>query len=195
VVVAREDRPGDVRLVAYVVAQGSALLDEHALVAALRDALPHYMVPQHVVMLESIPLLPNGKVDRKSLPSPQPSIATAIQPSGISNTQSAANGSTHDDPRVDYLIAVWSELLGNPAGPDDNFFDLGGHSMLAVQMANRVMRDTGVRLRLLSLATQTLAQAAALLPEQSGGQSLGESAGNGLSRFLGRLFGGKGQRA
>jgi hypothetical protein len=195
VVIAREDRPGDVRLVAYVVAQGDASLDEHALIAALRDALPHYMVPQHVVMLESIPLLPNGKVDRKSLPSPQPSIAAAIRSSGANSAESAASGSTLHDPRVDYLMTVWSELLGNPAGPDDNFFDLGGHSMLAVQMANRVMRDTGVRLRLLSLATQTLAQAAALLPEQSGSQSVGESTGNGLSRFFGRLFGGKRRRA
>ena len=194
VVVAREDRPGDVRLVAYVVGEGNASLDEHALVATLRDALPHYMVPQHVVMLESIPLLPNGKVDRKSLPSPQPSVAAA-SPSGAWNMQSAANGSTHHDPRVNYLMAVWSELLGNPAGPDDNFFDLGGHSMLAVQMANRVMRDTGVRLRLLSLATQTLAQAAALLPAQSGTHSARVPAGSGLSRLLGRLFPGKGRHA
>jgi hypothetical protein len=193
-VVAREDRPGDVRLVAYVVGEGNASLDEHALVATLRDALPHYMVPQHVVMLESIPLLPNGKVDRKSLPSPQPSVAAA-SPSGAWNMQSAANGSTHHDPRVNYLMAVWSELLGNPAGPDDNFFDLGGHSMLAVQMANRVMRDTGVRLRLLSLATQTLAQAAALLPAQSDTHSARASAGSGLSRLLGRLFPGKGRHA
>jgi hypothetical protein len=109
--------------------------------------------------------------------------------------QSAANGSTHHDPRVNYLMAVWSELLGNPAGPDDNFFDLGGHSMLAVQMANRVMRDTGVRLRLLSLATQTLAQAAALLPAQSGTHSARAPAGSGLSRLLGRLFPGKGRHA
>ena len=68
------------------------------------------------------------------------------------------------DPRVRYLSEVWSELLGMPAGADDNFFELGGHSMLAVQMASRVERDTGVRIKLIRLGAETLAQVAAELP-------------------------------
>jgi hypothetical protein len=95
------------------------------------------------------------------------------------------------DPRVAYLAGVWSELLGSPAGPEDNFFDLGGHSMLAVQMAGRVERDTGHRIKLIRLGAQTLGQvaaelplpeqAAATVPETRGGGRLG----GGLRRLLG----------
>jgi hypothetical protein len=188
VVVAREDVPGDVRLVAYVVAQPAASLDEHALVAKLREVLPHYMVPQHVVMLDSIPQLPNGKIDRKSLPLPLRRPAPMVVLPAASNEPEG--GGTHADARVTYLVGVWSELLGTVARPQDNFFDLGGHSMLAVQMANRVARDTGVRLRLLSLGTQSLAQAAASLP-QANTQAVATTGGGRrlvgyLRRFLGK---------
>ncbi|MBK7659822.1 MAG: hypothetical protein IPJ28_12010 [Betaproteobacteria bacterium] len=70
-VVAREDRPGDVRLVGYVVPRAGARLEEDALKDILKRTLPEYMVPQHLVALGEIPLLPNGKVDRKALPAPQ----------------------------------------------------------------------------------------------------------------------------
>ncbi|QDW65940.1 amino acid adenylation domain-containing protein [Luteimonas granuli] len=70
--VAREDRPGDVRLVAYVVAQSGEVVDEAACMAHLRRQLPDYMVPQHLVALDAMPLLPNGKIDRGSLPAPSP---------------------------------------------------------------------------------------------------------------------------
>jgi hypothetical protein len=91
---------------------------------------------------------------------------------------------------VAYLMGVWSEMLGTDAGADDNFFDLGGHSMLAVQMANRVARETGVRLRLLSLATQTLSQAASGLPEMAAPTTTPAApASGGLRRYLRRLIG------
>ena len=160
VVVVREDKPGDVRLVAYCVAAPGQALDEGALIGRLKSALPNYMVPQHVVALEAIPLLPNGKVDRKALPVPRTS--PARRP-----VQAAAG---NEDPRVSYLVLVWSEILGTPADARDNFFDLGGHSMLAVQMASRVARDTGVKIRLLDLATRTLEQIAMTLPESGGRQ-------------------------
>ncbi|QOW18806.1 amino acid adenylation domain-containing protein [Lysobacter ciconiae] len=152
-VIAREDRPGDVRLVAYVVPAAGAAIVPRDLLSHLRRFLPDYMVPQHVVELAALPLLPNGKIDRHSLPAPATSGGAEAPP---------AAGS---DPAYAYLQALWSELLETRVGPSDNFFDLGGHSMLAVQMANRVSRETGVRLKLMRLATQTLGEIAADTPE------------------------------
>ncbi len=181
VVMPREDRPGDVRLVAYVVTQPGTTADPQMLLAHLRQTLPDYMIPQHVVALDAMPLLPNGKVDRGALPAPT---------AGAPAAQIDSGRDLPEDPRVTYLVAVWSELLGMPAGPADNFFDLGGHSMLAVQMANRVARDTGVRLKLMRLATQTLAQIAVELPQTTGARRperrFGPRIARGLMRLLGR---------
>ncbi|MFC3549824.1 amino acid adenylation domain-containing protein [Lysobacter cavernae] len=178
VAVAREDRPGDVRLVAYVVAAPQRALAEAALIAHLRNTLPDYMIPQHLVVLDALPLLPNGKIDRKSLPHPRPSLATA--PATVADA-------APPDPRVDYLAGVWAGLLGGEVTPTDNFFDLGGHSMLAVQMANRVARDTGVRIKLIRLATQTLAQIAVDLP-QHGAVAPQQPLGARIARGFIRLF-------
>src|SRR5690606_11310381 len=153
VVVVREDAPGDQRIVAYA-ASPDGRLDEAALQARLRHVLPGYMVPQHLVSMDALPLLPNGKVDRNSLPPPVPAAASA--------TLHAM--ARHADTRVAYLVDIWTDILGTVAGPDDNFFDLGGHSMLAAKMANRVSRDTGHRIKLMPLATQTLALLAADIP-------------------------------
>lgn len=155
VVTTREDNPGDVRLVAYVIAAPGMPVDEKALFERMRSALPPYMVPQHLVALDAFPLLPNGKIDRKRLPAP----VVRRQADPALEGQTAA---------VRYLAGVWSTALGIEAGPDDNFFDIGGHSMLAVKMANRVQRETGVRLNLLMLASSTLAQIAEALPKDIG---------------------------
>lgn len=178
VAVVREDRPGDVRLVAYAVPRAGAQIDVAGLRARLRSVLPDYMVPQHIVALEVMPLLPNGKIDRKALPLPLAAGAEGTAPA----MEEIA------DPRVRYLVGIWTELLATTAGPDDNFFDLGGHSMLAVQMANRVARDTGARIRLVRLATQTLSQVAAELPENLK-EPAAAVAGKGLVRNVMRLFG------
>ncbi len=127
VVTAREDRPGDVRLVAYYT--GSPAGD---LRAALAARLPAQMVPGHLVPLPAFPLTPNRKVDRAALPAPRPDpapgVATARETAPASATQAT-------------IAAVWSEVLGVPAPkPSDNFFALGGHSLLAVQ-AHRTLRD------------------------------------------------------
>lgn len=155
VVVAREDPPGDARLVAYVVMDSPTGASDAELASHLRRHLPNYMVPQQFVRMDRIPLLPNGKVDRNALPAP---------PAPTVSTQPSPESRSSDDPRVAYLMATWSELLGTQASPEDNFFELGGHSMLAVQMANRVSRETGHRIRVLPLATQTLRQLAVDLP-------------------------------
>lgn len=152
VVTVREDAPGDVRLVGYVVAEDGAAADEHVLFEHARGKLPGYMVPQHLVVLDAIPLLPNGKVDRKSLPAPAARAATrTIDVSKLS-------------PAARYLLATCEAVVGGPVSPEDNFFDAGGHSMLAVKLVNQVQRDTGVRLNLLMLASSTLGQLAEALP-------------------------------
>ncbi len=189
VAVVREDRPGDVRLVAYVAMQRGARFAGDAMAAQLKSLLPHYMVPQHLLPIDDIPLLPNGKVDRKSLPPPGAAAQDLAPPPAME--QRVRDPRELQDPRVGYLVDVWSELLGEPVRPDDNFFDIGGHSMLAIQMASRVARDTGVRLRLLPLATQTLAQIACELPQRplsvgTGSASSGRAVGDALRRFFGR---------
>src|SRR5690606_26596270 len=152
----REDQPADQRLVAYLARAGAGP-DAAALQAALRRTLPAYMVPQHVVARDAQPLLPTRKVGRQPLPAPAPAPPAAA----------ATGGGRHADPRVQYLAGLWTALLGVEAGPQDNFFDRGGHSMLAAKMASRVARETGHRIRLMPLATQTLAHLAAELPLQS----------------------------
>ena len=182
VVIAREDRPGDVRLVAYAIAEAGRKIDQPTLLAQLKRTLPAYLLPQHIVGLDAMPLLPNGKIDRKALLPPPAGTVPVEQTS-----RAVARAGQSDDRRVSYLLAIWSELLGSQARPDDNFFDLGGHSMLAVQMANRVARDTGVRIKLMRLATQTLEQIAMELPLSTGGET-SEGMGARIARGFKRLF-------
>jgi len=178
-VLVREDRPGDQRLVAYVVAHPDTPVDDAALRTHLKDLLPAYMLPQHFVVLDALPLLPNGKVDRNALPQPASAGDAAIV--------AKAGTSPSVDPRVRYLAGIWSELLGFPAGADDNFFELGGHSMLAGQMASRVERETGHRIKLIRLGADTLAQVAMGLPQPAPARPPG--VGGRIGDRLRRLFG------
>ncbi|MEV0002879.1 amino acid adenylation domain-containing protein [Micromonospora sp. NPDC050980] len=124
-VIVREDSPGDKRLTAYLV--GPA---EHAaLKAALKDTLPEYMVPAAFVTLDVLPLTPNGKLDRKALPAPV-----------VTREASVALVEPRDDTER-ALAAIWSEVLGVATlGIDDDFFDLGGHSMLATQVVAKIRK-------------------------------------------------------
>jgi hypothetical protein len=125
----RTDPPGDPRLVAYVVAQGDGTAAE-ALRAHLRAKLPEYMVPSAFVLLEALPLSPNGKIDRKALPPPD-----------RAGTESAGVYVAPRTPVEEAVAAVWAEVLGLPrVGAHDNFFDLGGHSLLATRVVSR-LRD------------------------------------------------------
>ncbi|MBX3712883.1 MAG: amino acid adenylation domain-containing protein [Lysobacter sp.] len=141
VVVCREDRPGDKRLVAYVVpAAGEAsAIDIAALRATARERLPEYMVPSAWVLLDRMPLTPNGKVDRRALPVPEGDDAAAEAYVAPVTPEEIA------------LAEMWAEVLGKPrVGLHDNFFDLGGHSLLANQLVSRMQKrfggDIGLRM-------------------------------------------------
>ncbi|HEX8318268.1 amino acid adenylation domain-containing protein [Longimicrobium sp.] len=126
-VMMREDQPGDKRLVAYVV----GTVDPDGLRAHLRQGLPEYMVPQAIVALERLPLTPNGKVDRKALPVPE----------------YAAGADRYVAPRTpveEVLAGIWAEVLGvERVGVEDDFFALGGHSLLVTRLLARVQNALG----------------------------------------------------
>jgi len=128
IVVAREDIPGDKRLVAYIVLNQKSEANVATLKGFLEEKLPLYMVPAVFVILDSLPLTPNGKVDRRDLPAPdrsRPDLEeTFIPPCNTIEEK---------------LAVIWAELLGlEQIGTNDNFFHLGGHSLIATQMLSRV---------------------------------------------------------
>jgi len=140
VVVAREERPGEQRLVAYVVG------DENRLTASewrsfLIQRLPEYMIPSLFVSLEELPLLPNGKVNRRALPVPdasRPELRKAF--------------AAPENPTQERLVELWRNVLAlNQVGIHDDFFELGGDSILATRLVSRVRRAFGIELPLREL--------------------------------------------
>jgi amino acid adenylation domain-containing protein len=208
VVVAREaspERPGDLRLVAYVVPRG-ALPALQTLRAGLAGRLPYYMLPTAFVVLAALPLTPNGKVDRRALPSPD------LSP--------AERETRYEAPRPgpeESLAAIWVEVLDGRGdrvgrvgrvGRHDNFFALGGDSLLAIRIVTRA-REVGLTLTVLQLfERQTIAELADLpqisaaqaapepeaLPESAAAQGPDVSGADfdpdDLARFLAELTGG-----
>lgn len=139
-VLVREDRPGDQRLVAYVVPREPHDQLATTLKTCLRARLPDYMVPSAFVELEALPLTLNGKLDRSALPAP-PLVA-----------QRSADGLGPQTPTEKTLVEIWSAVLGLEAiGTDDNFFDLGGHSLLAAQVMTRIRDQVQVKLSMRDL--------------------------------------------
>jgi amino acid adenylation domain-containing protein len=157
VVIAREDRPGDVRLVAYVVGREGATVSEDTLRSRLRSRLPDYMIPQHILMLDAIPLLPNGKIDRKALPPP---IAHSVA------TPGERMAPRNDDERR--VAAAMEAVLSLPdLDVRDDFFALGGHSLLAAQLTARLNREFDVTLSFRTLFdAPTIEQLAAAIGSQ-----------------------------
>jgi acyl carrier protein len=124
VVMAREDRPGDKRLVAYMVPKLGETLSVRNLRSFLKEKLPYYMVPAAFVVLESLPLTPNGKVDRRALPVPD------AQRPDMEKSFAAPRNAVEEA-----LAEIWGEMLGiEKVGTQDNFFELGGHSLMATQI-------------------------------------------------------------
>ncbi len=141
VVIAREDARQDKRLVAYVVPAAEARPSAAELRAHLKAMLPDYMVPAAFVMLDALPLMPNGKVDRGALPAPDEGASAAESGS------EAARG-----PIEEAIIGIFADVLRAPAvGPRDGFFALGGHSLLATQAIARLRDALGVELPLRAL--------------------------------------------
>ncbi|HEV2635140.1 MAG TPA: amino acid adenylation domain-containing protein [Actinocrinis sp.] len=130
----REDRPGDKRIVAYVVpgdGPAGARLDPAALSRRARDFLPEFMVPSAVVVLPELPLTASGKVDRRALPQPAP-------------TAAASTGRAPRTEREKVLCEVFAQVLGlEQVGAADGFFELGGHSLVVARLVSRVRERCG----------------------------------------------------
>jgi amino acid adenylation domain-containing protein len=141
VVLAREDRPGDKNLVAYVVAARSRSVSANELKTFLSEKLPDYMLPSVYEFLDAIPLSLNGKVDRLSLPAPD---RTTAHPAGGYQAPRNAVEET--------LAQIWAELLNvDRVGIHDDFFDLGGHSLLAVRVTNLIEKRLGTHFGVTSI--------------------------------------------
>jgi len=135
-VVARQDTPGEKRLVAYVVAKPNTTVKTNEVRDFLKTKLPDYMMVSAFVLLDKLPLTPNGKVDRRALPAPDQN-----RPD-LEKVYAAPRTTTEEA-----LAEIWSEVLGlNKVGIHDNFFELGGHSLLVTQVLTRVREAFRVEL-------------------------------------------------
>ncbi|WP_039318243.1 non-ribosomal peptide synthetase, partial [Pectobacterium brasiliense] len=141
VVLAREDVPGDTRLVAYIQPQPEAVLEPAELRQQLSTHLADYMLPSAFVTLDTFPLTPNGKLDRKALPAPERSaVVTRDYEEPVGDIETA-------------LAKIWQDLLGlERVGRYDHFFELGGHSLLIVSLIEK-LRHLGLKLDVRSVFT------------------------------------------
>ncbi|HEU4459261.1 MAG TPA: MupA/Atu3671 family FMN-dependent luciferase-like monooxygenase [Methylibium sp.] len=178
VVVAREDTPGDTRIVAYVTAaQGqspkAAELREH-----LKVGLPDFMLPSHFVTLAALPQTPNGKIDRKALPAPEADRAAVAQ-------EAAAYVAPTGD-LEETIASIWRDVLKlDEVGTRSNFFDLGGHSLLAVQTHRRLKEALQRELSITDIFRfPTIAGLSAYLSQA--GADEGAAAKQGQDRAAGR---------
>ena len=140
----------DHRLIGYYVLDESAQVSSLEIRKHLRGILPAYMNPQQYVQLEAIPLTPNGKVDRRALPKPN-----SIEGSDTSNYVAPAT-------KIESMIAeIWQDSIKcDCVSAYDNFFDIGGHSLLAVAVVARIKRETKVKVPLRSMVLMNLREIA-----------------------------------
>lgn len=170
VVIAREDTPGDKRLVAYLLGNNSP----NDFRSYLRDKLPEFMIPAHYVTLEAFPLTPNGKMDRKALPAPHQSRPEVAPVQGSPTTE------------MEKLLAgIWEDVLAiDNVNLYDNFFDLGGHSLQVIRVVTQLESATGIKLDPVRMRFETLGQLAAFC-ETAANQPQAAPAETGLpKKFL-----------
>ncbi|MBW4591328.1 MAG: non-ribosomal peptide synthetase, partial [Aetokthonos hydrillicola CCALA 1050] len=158
VVIARADQPGNQHLVAYVVSNTEFDAISTQLRSFLKDKLPNYMIPSAIVCLEEMPLTPNGKVDRRALPSPD-----------MRHSLKASYVAPRDTLELQ-LAQIWEEVLNiRPIGVRDNFFDLGGHSLLSISLMARIQQQFGRNLSVAVLFQGgTIEHLASILRQQTG---------------------------
>jgi amino acid adenylation domain-containing protein len=157
VVTTREDSPGDVRLIGYVIPSGESI-SANELRHSLEETLPSYMVPSAIVTLDAFPLTPNGKIDRKALPAPV--FERAPEDAYIAPRT----------PLEQRLTGIWEKVLGiHQIGVRDDFFDLGATSIVAAELFARVERELGSRLPLAPVFQAPTIEALAQLLEKGPG--------------------------
>ncbi len=160
VVTVREDVPGDVRLIAYCVTHQPRPTASDELQSFLKEKLPHYMIPAAFVILSTFPLTINGKVDRAALPAPE--------------LYHAKSEMSYAQPRTEVertIVGLWQEMLRlKRVGIYDNFFDLGGHSMLMVQLHSRLRSNLNRDIPIIDLfGHPTISSLAEFLSQQDNG--------------------------
>jgi len=160
VVTTRENHPGDVHLVAYLAMEPDTAVDRIALRDHLRATLPQYMLPYHVVTLDALPLLPNGKIDRAALPSPQ----SMLHPGSVGESLETADRLAPRNPRERKVLDAMERVLSLPGlAIQDDFFALGGHSLLAARLTTLLSREFAITLPLRTLfespTTESLSRA------------------------------------
>jgi acyl carrier protein len=140
-VVARQEPPGDVRLIAYLVPRGKTAPPDPTLRDFLKRSLPAYMVPSRFVPIERLPLTPSGKLDRQALPAP------------AGRNKEREEGFVPPRGPTEWAVAkIWGQILGlDGLGAHDNFFERGGHSLMAAQVVSRVRDSFGVELPIRAL--------------------------------------------
>ena len=158
VALVREDEAGTKRLVAYAVRRESTEVTSDELRAHARQTLPDYMVPSAVVVLDAMPLTPNGKINRSALPAPE-----------FTRDDTAEFVTPHTPTQV-AIASIWMAVLKlDRISATDSFFSLGGHSLLATQVISRIRQTTGVELPLRTLFEfPTISQLALKVDEKSG---------------------------
>lgn len=159
VVIAREDEPGDERLIAYVVVADMEIPKSNEFRQFLQQSLPEYMIPSAFVQLESLPLMPNGKIDRRILPQPE--------------RGDFASSATYVAPKLSVekkLAQIWQQVLKlEQVGINDNFFELGGNSLQAAHLFNEIEQTFGKNLPLASLfQAATIKQLAEIIRQPEG---------------------------
>ena len=170
------ERNGSSVLAAYLVATSSAAPNITVLRSYLKTKLPHYMAPAAITFIPKLPLNPNGKVDRRALPPPVfESESTATKQAPVSETE-----------RI--ISEIWKELLGvKEVGRDDNFFDLGGHSLLLTKVHKRLERELGLTFSIVNLfAHPTVSALAEFLKSEQAPEPKVEAAADSAPQSVGR---------